>query len=316
MDKLAVIIPVYNEAATIEAVVADYARVFPEAAIYVYDNNSTDDSAKLAAAAGAVVCCESHQGKGHVVRRAFREIDALAYVLTDGDNTYPAAEARPLVDLVVGGQVDMAIGDRLSSTYARENKRPGHVAGNSLVRLATNFLFGGDIKDIMTGLRVVSFEFAKTLPVLSDGFQIETEMTIHALDKRLVVANVPIAYRDRPAGSVSKLHTGRDGLRVVRMIAKLWRLYHPVGFFGTLSVILFGLSGFFVWPIIQAYWATGLVPRFPTLIVCGFVAIAGLLSAFAGLILGSLRSADRQSFEYRLQEVSAQKKRLLEEKSS
>ena len=297
MDKIAVLIPCYNESKTVEKVVTDWRNALPEAVIYVYDNNSTDNTAALAEAAGAVVRHEYQQGKGNVIRRMFREIDAQVYVMVDGDDTYPADKAREMVELVLNRQSDMVIGDRLSSTYFTENKRLFHNFGNSFVRFGINTLFHSDIKDIMTGCRAFSYEFVKTFPILSAGFEIETEMTIHALDKNMKIDHVIIEYRDRPEGSESKLNTISDGFKVIRTILSLHRNYKPLSFFGWIAVVLGLLSvGFFI-PVLVEYVNTGLVPNFPTLIVCGFTAIAALLSLFTGLQLHNGVQKNKQDFE-------------------
>ena len=312
MDKVAVLIPCYNEAATIGKVVADFKKVLPEdSVIYVYDNNSTDDTAKIAEEAGAVVRHEYQQGKGNVIRRMFREIDAECYIMTDGDDTYPAESAPEMIDLVLNKQADMVVGDRLSSTYFQENKRPFHNAGNSMVRSFINSLFNSDVKDIMTGYRAFSFQFAKSFPILSKGFEIETEMTIHAIDKNMQIENVVIDYRDRPEGSTSKLNTYSDGTKVLRTIVRLFRTYKPMEYFGFMAVILFILSIAFFIPVLITYIKTGLVPNFPTLIVCGFTAIAGIQAFFAGLILNTMRHKDRQDFELLLIEIEDRRKRLI-----
>ena len=303
MDKIAVLIPCYNEAKTVEKVVTDFRRVLPEATIYVYDNNSTDGTAELAAAAGAVVRHEYQQGKGNVMRRMFREIDAEAYVLVDGDDTYPAEAAPEMVRAVTQRQADMVVGDRLSSTYYTQNKRPFHNFGNDLVRFCTNHLFGGKIKDIMTGYRAFSYQFVKTYPVLSRGFEIETEMTIHALQRNMQVDNVVIEYRDRPEGSESKLNTYSDGFKVLGTILRLFKNYRPFTFFGVLAAVLavFGIG--FMIPVLNEYFHTGLVPRFPTLIVCCFVLVAALLLFVSGVILSSQLAKDARDFEFQLQTV-------------
>ena len=312
MDKVAVLIPCYNEAATIGKVVADFKKVLPEdSVIYVYDNNSTDDTAMIAEEAGAVVRHEYQQGKGNVIRRMFREIDAECYIMTDGDDTYPAESAPEMIDLVLNKQADMVVGDRLSSTYFQENKRPFHNAGNSMVRSFINSLFNSDVKDIMTGYRAFSFQFAKSFPILSKGFEIETEMTIHAIDKNMQIENVVIDYRDRPEGSTSKLNTYSDGTKVLRTIVRLFRTYKPMEYFGIMAVILFILSIAFFIPVLITYIKTGLVPNFPTLIVCGFTAIAGIQAFFAGLILKTMRHKDRQDFELLLIEIEDRRKRLI-----
>lgn len=303
MDKIAVLIPCYNESKTVEKVVTDFRRVLPDATIYVYDNNSTDGTAGLAGKAGAVVRHEYQQGKGNVMRRMFREIDAEAYVLVDGDDTYPAEAAPEMVRMVTERQADMVVGDRLSSTYYTQNKRPFHNFGNDLVRLCTNTLFGGRIKDIMTGYRAFSYQFVKTYPVLSRGFEIETEMTIHALQRNLQVENVVIDYRDRPEGSESKLNTYQDGFKVLMTIARLFKNYRPFGFFGILAGVLALIALVFFAPVLAEYLATGLVPRFPTLIVCGFAIVAALLLFIAGIILSSQLAKDKRDFEFQLQTV-------------
>ena len=312
MKKIAILIPCYNEEKTIYKVVHDYKKVLPEADIYVYDNNSTDRTVEEAKKAGAIVRHEYMQGKGNVIRRMFREIDAECYIMTDGDDTYPAENAREMADLVLSKNVDMVVGDRLSSTYFSENKRPFHNLGNSLVRKSINVLFHNDIKDIMTGYRAFSYEFVKTFPILSKGFEIETEMSIHAVDKNMYVENVVIDYRDRPEGSESKLNTYSDGFKVLKTIARLYRTYNPMGFFGGLALILAIISGLFFIPIFVEYMQTGLVPNFPTLIVCGFVMIAAIQSLFAGMQLQTMIQKNRQDFEMNLQRVVCEK-RLQEE---
>ena len=300
MDKMAVLIPCYNESKTIEKVVNDYRKALPEAVIYVYDNNSTDNTAEIAEKAGAVVRHEYQQGKGNVIRRMFREIDAECYIMVDGDDTYPAEYGRKMTDMVLNKHVDMVVGDRLSSTYFEENKRPFHNFGNSLVRWSINALFKSDIKDIMTGYRAFSYLFVKTFPVLSRGFEIETEMSIHALDKNLYVENLVIEYRDRPAGSESKLNTYSDGIKVLKTIARLFKNYKPLNFFGIIAFILFVLALIFFIPVLYAYIQTGLVKNFPTLIVCGFTVIAAILSLFSGLQLQTIAQKNRQDFEMEL----------------
>lgn len=300
MDRIALLIPCYNEAKTIEKVIADAKKYIPEAVIYVYDNNSTDDTAKLAKAAGAVVRQEYQQGKGNVIRRMFREIDAECYIMTDGDDTYPLEYAKEMAEKVLEKQVDMVVGDRLSSTYFTENKRPFHNMGNSLVRLAINKIFACDIKDIMTGYRAFSYNFAKTFPILSKGFEIETEMTIHAVNNNMAIDNVVVEYRDRPEGSVSKLNTYSDGIKVLGTIGRLFRNYQPFKFFTLISVVLAALSVGFLIPVLVTYFETGLVDRFPTLFVCCFVMLAALQAFFAGLILSSNAIKNRRDFEFQL----------------
>lgn len=311
MDKIAVLIPCYNEEKTIEKVVKDFKNVLPEATIYVYNNNSSDRTAELAEKAGAVVRNEYVQGKGNVIRRMFRDIDAECYIMADGDDTYPADNAREMVNLVLDKQVDMVVGDRLSSTYFQENKRPFHNFGNSIVRKSINVLFHNDIKDIMTGYRAFSYEFVKTFPVLSKGFEIETEMSIHAVDKNMYVENVVIDYRDRPEGSESKLNTYSDGFKVLKTIARLYRTYNPMGFFGFIAFLMALISvGFFI-PVLIEYIDTGLVLKFPTLIVCGFTMIAAIQSFFAGMELQTNVQKNRQDFEMNLHRVENDKKYLL-----
>ena len=295
--RIAVLLPCYNEVATVGKVVDDFRAALPEATVYVYDNNSGDGSGEAAAARGAVVRRVTQQGKGHVVRRMFREIEAEVYVLADADDTYPADEARKLVEPVAAGEADMAIGDRLSSTYAAENKRPCHGFGNVLVRNLINLLWRADVRDVMTGYRAFSRTFVKTCPVLSGGFEIETEMTLHALDKRLSLAEIPVAYRDRPRGSVSKLHTVPDGLRVLRTIFRLFRIYRPFAFFGTLGVALSAVSVAFAAPVFAEYFRTGLVPRFPTLMFAGFVSVAALVSFSLAAMLDAVKKQSDQEFE-------------------
>lgn len=307
MDKIAVLVPCYNEGKTIEKVVTDFKRVLPEAVIYVYDNNSTDGTAEIAAKAGAVVRHEYYQGKGNVIRRMFQEVDAECYLMVDGDDTYPAESAREMADKVLERNVDMVVGDRLSSTYFEENKRPFHNFGNSIVRWGINTFFKNDIKDIMTGYCAFSYRFVKTFPVLSKGFEIETEMSIHAIDKNMFVENVVIDYRDRPEGSVSKLNTYSDGIKVIGTIVRLFQTYRPLAFFGTVAAILMVLAiGFFI-PVWITYADTGMVPNFPTLIVCGFVALASIQSFFAGLILQTMYRKNRQDFEMQLHDCYARK---------
>lgn len=312
MDKIAVLIPCYNESKTIEKVVTDFKRVLPEAVIYVYDNNSTDHTDEIARKAGAVVRYEHRQGKGNVIRRMFREIDAECYIMTDGDDTYPAESAPEMIKKVLERNVDMVVGDRLSSTYFTENKRPFHNFGNSLVRKSINLLFNTDIKDIMTGYRAFSYQFVKSFPVLSKGFEIETEMSIHAADKNMFVENVIIEYRDRPEGSVSKLNTYSDGFRVLRTIARLYRTYKPMNFYGVVAAVLAVLSVGFLIPILVKYSKTHLVPNFPTLFVCGFVMLAAIQSFFSGMILQTISQKNRQDFEMELQHINDSKEEKME----
>ena len=272
----------------------------PEATIYVYDNNSTDGTDKIAEAAGAVVRYEYQQGKGNVIRRMFRDIDAECYIMTDGDDTYPAEYAREMADKVLYRNVDMVVGDRLSSTYFEENKRPFHNFGNSIVRNSINSLFKSDIKDIMTGYRAFSYMFVKTFPVLSKGFEIETEMSIHAVDKNLFVENVVIDYRDRPEGSESKLNTYSDGFKVLRTIFRLFKNYKPMQFFSLLALVLAVISAAFFAPVFVTFLKTGVVDKMPTLIVSGFTMLAAIQSLFSGLILATITQKNRQDFEMQL----------------
>ena len=313
-DKIAVLIPCYNEEKTVAKVVSDFKRVLPEAAVYVYNNNSSDRTAELAAKAGAIVRNEYMQGKGNVIRRMFRDIDAECYIITDGDDTYPAEDAVRMSELVLNKNADMVVGDRLSSTYFTENKRRFHNFGNSIVRKSINVLFHNNIKDIMTGYRAFSYEFVKTFPVLSKGFEIETEMSIHAIDKNMHIENVIIDYRDRPDGSVSKLNTYSDGMRVLRTIARLYRTYHPMGFFGGIAAVLALISVFFFIPVGIEYINTGLVPKFPTLIVSGFAMIAALQAFFTGMQLQVAVQKNRQDFEMNLHRVADNKKTRFTEK--
>lgn len=310
MDKIAVLVPCYNEEQTIEKVITDWKEQLPEAVIYVYDNNSRDNTVAIAKRAGAVVRHEYMQGKGNVVRRMFREIDAEVYIMVDGDDTYPADYGREMVDLVLKKNADMVVGDRLSSTYFQENKRPFHNFGNSIVKAAINFLFKTEIKDIMTGYRAFSFQFAKSFPILSKGFEIETEMSIHAVDKNMQVENIVIEYRDRPEGSESKLNTYSDGIKVLRTITRLFRNYKPLAFFGVIAGVLALLSILFAAPVFITYLQTGMVPNFPTLIVCGFTMMAAISSLFAGLQLQNSVQKNKQDFEMRLLELEQQKKGL------
>jgi len=300
MDKIAVLIPCYNEEKTIGKVIRDAKAALPEATIYVYNNNSKDRTAEIAEAEGAIVRNEYMQGKGNVIRRMFREIDALVYIMVDGDDTYPMESAPEMVNRVLNHNADMVVGDRLSSTYYEENKRPFHNFGNNLVRGSINRLFNCNIRDIMTGFRAFSYEFVKTFPVLSKGFEIETEMTIHAVYNNMQIDNVIIDYRDRPEGSESKLNTYADGFKVLKTIARLYRSYKPFGFFTIFAVLLTILSLIFLVPIIQEYWITHMVPRFPTLIVCCFVLLAAVQSFFAGVILSTMAINNRREFEMQL----------------
>lgn len=300
MSKVAVLIPCYNESLTVEKVVRDYHAALPEADIYVYDNNSTDGTDELARRAGAIVRYEYRQGKGNVIRSMFRDIDADCYLMVDGDDTYPAENAPEMVRLVLEKGVDMVIGDRLSSTYFTENKRPFHNTGNRLVRGLINRLFKSNVRDIMTGYRAFSRLFVKGFPVLSKGFEIETEMTIHALDKNFLLEEIPVTYRDRPAGSTSKLNTVQDGMKVLKMIARLYREYKPMSFFSLLAFFCIVIAAVFFFPVLGEFWRTGLVARFPTLIVAGLVALMGVLLWVCGIILDVVVKKHRQLYELML----------------
>lgn len=312
MDKIAVLIPCYNEEMTIYKVVSDFRRVLPEAVVYVYDNNSKDRTVEEALRAGAVVRREYKQGKGNVIRRMFREIDAQCYVMTDGDDTYPAEDAPEMVRMVLERGSDMVVGDRLSSTYFTENKRPFHNFGNSLVRKMINVIFHTDIKDIMTGYRAFSYSFVKSFPVISKGFEIETEMSIHAVDKNMLVENVVIGYRDRPQGSESKLNTISDGTKVLRTIVRLFRDYKPMSFFGILASMLAVLAIAFFIPVFVEYTKTGLVSRFPTLFMCGFTMLAAIQAFFAGMILQTMKMKNLQDFEMELHHINTRYAELME----
>ena len=294
--------------------VADFKAVLPEdTVIYVYDNNSTDGTADIAAAAGAVVRHEYQQGKGNVIRRMFREIDARCYIMADGDDTYPAEFAPEMAKKVLERGVDMVVGDRLSATYFTENKRPFHNFGNKLVRHSINALFKSDIRDIMTGYRAFSYQFVKSFPVLSKGFEIETEMSIHAIEKNMLVENVVVSYRDRPEGSVSKLNTVSDGIKVLGTIGKLYKNNKPFAFFGIIALVLALIAAVMFFPVLNEYLHTGQVRRFPTLIVSGFAAIAAILSFFSGLILETLHEKNRQDFEMRLIDIQNRYMQKMEE---
>ena len=304
MSKIAVLIPCYNESQTIEKVVREYHEALPEADIYVYDNNSTDGTDEIARRAGAIVRYEYRQGKGNVVRSMFRDIDADCYLMIDGDDTYPAENARQMVDLVLDKGVDMVVGDRLSSTYFTENKRPFHNSGNRVVRYLINKLFNNNVRDIMTGYRAFSRMFVKSFPVLSKGFEIETEMTIHAVDKNFLLEEVPVTYRDRPEGSESKLNTFSDGFRVLRTIASLFREYKPFKFFLFVAALLWLIAIAFFVPVFIDYLQTGLVLKFPTVIVCGVVATMGALMWICGIILEVIVKKHRQLYELMLNQMN------------
>lgn len=295
--KIAVLIPCYNESKTIEKVVKDYKKALPEADIFVYDNNSTDDTDKIAKKAGAIVKYEYKQGKGNVIRSMFRNIDADCYLMIDGDDTYPAENAREMCNLILEGKADMVIGDRLSSTYFTENKRPFHNFGNKIVRFFINQIFKNNIKDIMTGYRAFSYDFVKGFPVLSKGFEIETEMTIHAVDKNYKLVEIPVTYRDRPEGSVSKLNTVSDGIKVLKTIATLFKEYKPALFFNIIALICLIISLILGVPVLAEYFKTGLVPRFPSLIVSTILLVIALLMWIAGIILQVINKKHKQLYE-------------------
>lgn len=298
--KIAVLLPCYNEEPTIAKVVEGFRQTVPEADIYVYDNNSTDGTAQAATAAGAIVRHEPMQGKGNVIRRMFREVEADVYLMADGDDTYPASQARELIQPIADGTADMVIGDRLSSTYFEQNKRPFHNSGNRVVRWLIRRFWHTDIHDIMTGYRAFSRPFVKNFPVMSGNFEIETEMTIHALDRRFALREVPVTYRDRPAGSVSKLNTLADGLSVLKTILILYKEYRPLRFFSWLALLLALVGVGMLMPVLIEYFHTGLVPRFPTLIVALFMLLAALLSLFTGLCLDVIVTKDRKNYELRM----------------
>ena len=297
MDKIAVLIPCYNESVTIGKVVKDFKKALPEATIYVYDNNSNDGTDEIAKKAGAVVRYEYKQGKGNVVRSMFRDIDASIYLMVDGDDTYPAKHARKMCDLILSGKADMVVGDRLSSTYFVENKRKFHNFGNRLVRFFINHLFHTKVKDVMSGYRAFTKEFVKGFPVIAKGFEIETEMTIHAVDKNYHIVEIPIDYKDRPEGSISKLNTFKDGFKVILEIASLYRDYKPKRFFFLISFIFLVLSLLFGIPVVVEYYKTGLVPRFPTLIVACIFLIIALLLWITGVILHVIVKKNKQEYE-------------------
>ena len=302
MSKIAVLIPCYNEALTIEKVVKEYSKALPKADIFVYDNNSTDHTDEIARDAGAIVRYEYRQGKGNVIRSMFRDIEADCYLMIDGDDTYPAESAKEMCDLVLQGKADMVIGDRLSSTYFEENKRPFHNFGNEIVRRSINVLWHPkkQILDVMTGYRAFSPMFVKSFPILSRGFEIETEMTIHALDKNLLIQSMPVQYRDRPAGSESKLNTYTDGMKVLLTIFNLYRDYQPLKFFGLISLLLGVFSAVLFIPVFTEFLKTGLVPRFPTLIVSTVMMLAAFLSLVCGLILDTNAKNSRKNFEVQM----------------
>lgn len=298
MKKIAVMIPCYNEELTIKKVVEDFKKELPDAYIYVYNNNSKDNTEKIAKDAGAIVIREYKQGKGNVVRSMFRDIDADMYVMVDGDDTYPAEEVHKLIEVVESGMADMAIGDRLSNgTYIKENKRNFHNFGNVLVKNTINFIFKSKLNDIMTGYRVFNREFVKNMPVLSPGFEIETEMTFHALDRNYSIVEVPITYRDRPVGSVSKLNTFSDGFKVLLTIFKMFKNYRPLGFFLIVAIIFWIISLIIGVPLFVEFFKTGVVTKFPSGILATGIAIFGMLSLSIGVILDTLVRQHKEQLE-------------------
>lgn len=302
MHRIAILVPCFNESMTIEKVVKDYKSALPEADIFVYDNNSTDHTDEIARNAGTIVRYEYRQGKGNVIRSMFRDIEADCYLMIDGDDTYPAESAKEMCDLVLQGKADMVIGDRLSSTYFEENKRPFHNFGNEIVRRSINVLWHPkkQILDVMTGYRAFSPMFVKSFPILSKGFEIETEMTIHALDKNLLIQSLPVQYRDRPVGSESKLNTYTDGMKVLLTIFNLYRDYQPLKFFGMIALLLAAVSLVLFVPVFTEFLQTGLVPRFPTLIVSTVMMLAAFLSLVCGLILDTHAKNSRKNFEVQM----------------
>ncbi len=294
MSNIAVLIPCYNESKTIAKVISDFKVKLPEADIYVYDNNSKDNTAEIALSSGAIVRYEERQGKGNVVRRMFSDIDADCYILVDGDDTYSVDSVREMCNYILNDYFDMVVGDRLSSTYFEENKRPFHDSGNRLVRYFINKIFHSDIKDVMTGYRALSRYMVLNVPLLSEGFEIETEMTIKALDANMRIKQIPIFYSDRPLGSESKLNTFSDGYRILKTILKLFRDYQPLRFFSLIAGILIVISSGFLLPILIEYLQIGLVPRYPTLIVCGFVILFAMMLWVCGLVLEVMLSRHRQ----------------------
>ncbi len=308
--KVAVLVPCYNEEKTVKKVAEDFMAALPEATIYVYDNNSTDRTYEIASSLGerVVVRKEYRQGKGNVVRSMFRQIDADCYIMIDGDDTYPAEHAREMVDLVLKDGYDMVIGDRLSSTYFQENKRRFHGFGNKLVRDLINSLFKSNIKDIMTGYRAFSYDFVKMMPIVSGGFEIETEMTINALDKKFNIKEIPINFRDRPEGSVSKLNTFTDGMKVLKTIAVMFKEYRPMMFFGIIALILLIVAGITFAPVFMEYLSTHQVPRFPTLIFSLICAVLSAISFTIGVILDVMVKKNKQDFIIRLNILSSLKR--------
>jgi glycosyltransferase involved in cell wall biosynthesis len=314
MDKIAVIIPCFNEGITIYKVVRDFKYFLPEASIYVYDNNSTDNTISEAKRAGAIVREEKHQGKGNVIRRILREVNAECYLMVDGDDTYPAVSARELCNKILNENYEMALGDRLGSNYYTVNDRLGHNFGNSLVKKSINLLFNSNVSDVLTGYRAMSYQFAKSLPVLSMGFEIETEITIHSLDKKLLMTTLPICYKNRPAGSFSKLNTFKDGIRVLLTVFNLFKNFRPLLFFSLMSFLLLLISIILLIPVFVEYFNTGFVPRFPTLIMGLFISLVAIQSFFTGLQLDIVVSSERKDFEFKLIQLSHYKLQNFKEK--
>ena len=302
--KIAVLIPCYNEARTIAKTVSDFKAALPDAKVYVFDNASTDDSAALALSSGANVISVPQRGKGNVVRAMFREVDADVYVMADADDTYPAGEVGKLVQPILQRKADMVTGDRLSTTYRTENTRPGHSFGNALVCFLVSLLWDKKVKDVMTGYRAFSREFVKNCPVMSQGFEIETEITLHALDKRFSILEIPITYKNRPTGSHSKLKTFKDGFKILGVIFNMFRIYRPLPFFGFLGTVFLLTGCVFLVPVFLDYFRTGLVPRFPTLIFSTFLLLTGMLSWVMGLVLDAIKKMSDQEYELRLMDNS------------
>ena len=315
-QKIAVIIPCYNEETTIEKVVNDYKKALPDADIYIYDNNSTDKTVEKAKKAGAIIRYEYKQGKGNVIKTMFKEIDADCYLMIDGDDTYPAKHAKEMCDLILEGKADMVIGDRLSSTYFKENKRAFHNTGNKLVRKLINRIFKSNIKDIMTGYRAFNNEFVKSFPILSKGFEIETEMTIFALDNNFLIKEIPVEYKDRPEGSESKLNTLSDGYKVLKTIMKLYKEYRPFSFFGFLGLIVMIISFIFGVPVFVEYFETGLVPRFPTLFFSLFLLMISVLLFVCGIILEVVVNKNKVLFEINRNQINMIRKEKENEKNN
>lgn len=316
MDKIAVLIPCYNEEVTIKKVIEDYKQALPEATIYVYDNNSADRTAEIAKEAGAIVKFEYLQGKGNVIRSMFQDIEAECYLMIDGDDTYPSESAREMVELVLANKADLVVGDRLSSTYFTENKRPFHNVGNKTVRFLINTLFKSDIRDVMSGYRAFSYRFVKTFPVLSKGFEVETEMTIHTVSNNMMVKNVIIDYRDRPEGSYSKLNTYSDGFKVLKTILSLFKNYKPLVFFNLISLILGLVASLLMIPVLVDYFQTGLVPRIPTLMTSLLLFVVVVLSFFTGVILDNFTRKNRVDFENNLMLQQKNYRTLMKEKDN